>query len=366
MDFRDDLAGTEALRVAVVIPQHGAGGMFGPSCIAAARLAVDELNADGGVLGRALVPVFFDGAGPDDPSLDLLSEQVWAGRIHAVTGWHISSVRNSVMERIGGLVPYVYPALWEGGRHQVGLYCIGETPGQQVLPALDWFVQEAGVRRWFIAGNDYVWPRKTAAYAVSRARRAGIRIVGQRFMPLGTAEDDDRAAETIEAMLRAIARSRADAVLLLFIGLDGAVFNRAFAERGLDESVLRFGLAMDETVLMASGPDATGGLCTASSYFSSLASQAAADFRRRYDRLYGSQAPQLNMMAESTYESIQVLAHLATVARSVGVPSIEAVFRRGVHHEGPRGLVAMGDGGVRQPVRLGVANGLDFDVIGDI
>jgi urea transport system substrate-binding protein len=167
----------EAIDVALLIPLHGSAGIYGPSSELCARLAAEEINADGGVLGRPLRLRVVDASGPPARVAAVVYALVTEGEVDAVVGWHISAVRNAVAPRIAGLVPYVYTALYEGGERHPGVFMVGETPSRQLLPAMRWLRAEAGVRRWCIVGNDYIWPRGTAAaaklYAVRRRRPAG-------------------------------------------------------------------------------------------------------------------------------------------------------------------------------------------------
>ncbi len=100
-------------------------------------------------------------------------------------------MRNAVAPRIAGRVPYVYTALYEGGERHPGVFMVGETPSRQLLPAMSWLRAEHGVRRWCIVGNDYVWPRGTAAAARSYAPLCDGQICDEVFVPLGTTAFDD-------------------------------------------------------------------------------------------------------------------------------------------------------------------------------
>ena len=157
------------INVALVIPLHGSAGIFGPSCELCAELAVAEVNAADGVLGRELRLSVIDGSAHPRTVANEVGALAAAGLVDAVVGWHISAVRQAVAPRIAGLVPYVYTALYEGGENAPGVFLTGEVPSQQLLPAMRWLSREHGVRRWSIVGNDYVWPRSP------RTPRAGTR-----------------------------------------------------------------------------------------------------------------------------------------------------------------------------------------------
>ena len=178
------------LEVGVLIPLHGSAGIYGPSCKLCAEMAAAEINADGGVLGRPVRLRVVDASGPPPAVAREIGGLVDAGAIDAVVGWHISAVRTAVAPRIAGRVPYVYTALYEGGERSPGVFVVGETPTHQLLPAMQWLRREHGVRRWSIVGNDYVWPRGTAAAARRFAPLCDGEIRDEVFVPLGTSGFD--------------------------------------------------------------------------------------------------------------------------------------------------------------------------------
>src|SRR3954471_17821872 len=83
----------DVLSMALVIPLQGPAGIFGPSCESCAALAAQEINAEGGVLGRELNLVPVDGGRSPAEVATEVDALVSAGAVQAVTGWHISAVR---------------------------------------------------------------------------------------------------------------------------------------------------------------------------------------------------------------------------------------------------------------------------------
>lgn len=271
-----------AISVALVFPMQGAAGIFEPACELCARLAAEEINHAGGVLGKELRLLPVDGGAEPREIADRVEALVELGVVQGVTGWHISSVRQALAPRIAHRVPYVYTALYEGGEHTTGVFLTSETPDDQLRPAMRLLAGERRVRRWFVVGNDYVWPRRTARAARAYARESGGDICGQAYLPLGTHEFD--------AVLRRIEESRADAVLMLLVGSDAVRFNRAFAAAGLDQCCPRLSTLMDENMLMASGPTATADLYSTAGFFASLANQDTLDFHGQYAGRFGVEA----------------------------------------------------------------------------
>lgn len=345
------------IRIGVAIPLRGPGGIFAPSCEAVTELCLRSLN-DRGVLGRQVEVEVIDAGAPPAEVAAEISRLVGDGRIHALTGWHISSVRQHVAPETMGRIPYVYTSLYEGGEARDGVFCSGETPLHQIAPALRWLRDELGLRRWHLVGANYVWPRCSAAATLGFARELGLDIASRRFVPFGTAD--------FTPVVRHIERSpAADGVLLFLVGQDAVAFNRAFAAHGLDERLVRFSPLMEENMLLASGRRATRNLYVSAGYFRTLATAGSMDLVGQYAEMFGSDAPPLNNQAESCYEGIMVLAGLMRTAQCVELDCLLAAGD-GVGYDGPRGAVELRSGHLRQRIHLARADGYDFDVLASL
>jgi urea transport system substrate-binding protein len=332
-------ARSDELNVALVIPCSGTAGIFGPSCELSARLAAAELNTVGGAAGRAVRLIVVDGGVAPHEVATQTDRLITIGAVDAVVGWHISAVRQALTPRIRCRVPYVYTALYEGGERAPGVYLTGETPAKQLLPAMRLLAEGRGIRRWCVVGNDYVWPRVTAAAARRYARSCGTRVAAEMYVPLGTSD--------FSGVLRQIEHCGADAVLMLLVGGDAAQFNRAFTASGLHDRALRLSTLMDENMLLASGSDATRGLWAAAGYFETLATPQSLSFGARYASRFGVHAPPVGSPGESCYEGIHLLAALCQ-GRS--------------EFEGARGSLYVHGNHVDQPVYLAEATDLDFHI----
>ncbi|MGQ1838184.1 substrate-binding domain-containing protein [Kocuria turfanensis] len=341
------------VRIGLVIPLQGSTGIFGPSCEAVADTAVREINAEG-LLGRRVVLEVVDGGAPVPEITARVGRLLERGAIDALTGWHISAVREALAPLTAGRIPYAYTSLYEGGERRPGVFCTGETPEHQVGPALRWLRDRRGAHRWFIVGDDYVWPRVSARVTERFAHELDLELVGAAFVPLGTGD--------FSGTLDAVARSGADGVLLYLVGQDAVQFHRMFAARGLDDRLLRYTPLMEENMLLASGCEATRDLFVSASYFRSLATASALQLCTSYVADHGPDAPPLNEMAESCYEGLLMLRALAHRAGSFEVPRLMAAAQ-GFGYDGPRGAMTMARHRTDQPIHLAVPDGFDFEVI---
>ena len=214
--------------------------------------------------------------------------------------------------------------------------------------------EHLGVRRWHVVGANYVWPVRSLQKIAESAPGLRVEIVGTSLVPMGHGADPRLPA--------AVAASRCDAVLMLLVGQDAVDFNRAFARAGLAERITRYSPLMDESMLLASGPEATADLYCSASYFSTLTSAPAMDFLDRYVSARGPSAPSLNNMAQSCYQGIQTLAELARISGGTRVSDCDRVID-GLTFSGPRGEVRFVGNQAVQPVNLARADVFHFEVL---
>ena len=302
------------MKVGLLIPLQGASGLWGPSCEACARLAALELSAANGILGDAVELVLIDSGAAKPKIAHDLDAAMARESIAALVGMHTSDLRAFVKGRIPSDMPYIYTPLYEGHETAENVFAIGETPERLLEPGIAWLAEHRSVRRWFLIGNDYVWPRMMHGVASGLIGRQGGTVVGERYVPLGATDFDE--------VLRVVRSVQPDAVLVSVIGEDAVHFNRAFAEAGLARGILRFSTAVEENILYGIGADKTENMYLTAGYFAHVRSAANDGFRERYHGAFGDAPPMQNDIGQSCYEGVHFLATLANHARSMSAKTL--------------------------------------------
>ena len=334
-------------RIAIMVPMSGSAGIWGPSCISCAQLAAEEINRHRGIGDREVELVFLDADDSVvDNAVETIGDLVDDGSVSAVVGMHVSSVRQRLNEVLRGRIPYVYTPLYEGNERAPGCFAIGETPAEQLAPAIRRLADTLSVRRWALVGNDYVWPRASHRFAKNSIVEAGGQVVFETYVPFGLEEP----VELVEK----VAAAKPDIVLLSLIGQEAVEFNRVFGAMRLDRSIVRFSTAIEENVLLATGADGTRRLYGASAYFSSLRSDANLSFVERYRTLHGDQAPVLNALGQSIYEGMHFYAALKDGKRARRAPIV---------YRSARGGTYFGNDRKENPIYLARADGHLFSVV---
>lgn len=335
--------------IGLFVPMIGVAGIWGPSAIACATLAAEEINRKGGLRGREISFELFNASDEAQDLYQLTRDAVDEGRIDTIVGMHTSSVRRVVIEGCAGRIPYVYTALHEGGERSDSVFALGETPDRQLRPAIDLFAGKWKARRWMFIGNDYEWPHISHRLARRYVQDAGGEVLDERYYGFGQVDTD--------AVLQLIDDHKPDAVLLSLVGQDAIDFNRAFGQAGLGHNILRLSCAVEENMLLAIGEKNTHNLFASAGYFGALTDDANMGFKERYHQRFGQRAPTLNALGQSTYEGVHFAATLALQAsarHNAGAP---------VEYGGVRGIHWRSNDALRYPVHLARADGHFFKVI---
>lgn len=304
-DFRENgqFHASGVYRVALLIPLCGAAGIWAPSCISSAQVAVAELNKADGIDGRKVQLIMIDAAvEAAEPIEEIVNDLIDLGAIDAIVGMHLSAIRQRLSKVVRQRIPYIYTPLYEGGETTAGLFAIGETPKEQLGPAMMFMQKRFKPRKWALIGNDYVWPRSSHDYAKSCLRQMNVDLAMECYVPFGLSN--------MSGLVTQLEASGADAVLVSLVGQDAVMFNRTFGRRGLHKNIVRLSTALEENGLMACGRGNLERLFSVSSYFGSISNDENAAFKERYYGMHGDTAPALNALGQSTYEGLHYLAGL--------------------------------------------------------
>jgi urea transport system substrate-binding protein len=317
--------------------------------IDATILAIDEVNAAGGVLGRKLVPVVADGQSDPDVFAAEAESLLVRSRVAVLFGCWTSAARKAVrpvVERNGGLL--FYPVQYEGLEQSPAVVYLGHAPNQQLLPAVDFLVNERKAKRLFVVGSDYVFPRSAGAIIRDHvtARHAGAaEVVGEVYRPLG----DENWAKAVTRLVE----TRPDAVLNAINGSSNFAFYRDLRAKehllGVPHiPVLSVSITANELQVLKAA-DAAGDFL-AGTHFD--LPDRPNPFREAFRKRYGDDRPTTDMMA-AAYTGVHLWAAAANKVGSTDPVKVRAALG-GVSFDGPAGRVTIDPDTYHlwQPVRI--------------
>jgi urea transport system substrate-binding protein len=179
----------DTIKVGVLHSLSGTMAISEVSVKDAELLAIDQINKQGGVLGKKLVPVVEDGASDWPTFAEKAQKLISVNNVAAVFGGWTSASRKAmlpVFERNKSLL--YYPVQYEGLEQSPYIFYSGATTNQQIIPGLEYLKQEKGVHRLFLVGSDYVFPRTANKEIKAWAKANGVKILGEEYSPLGHTE----------------------------------------------------------------------------------------------------------------------------------------------------------------------------------
>jgi urea transport system substrate-binding protein len=309
-------------------------------------LAVKEINADGGVLGKKLDPVSQDGAS-DWPTFAEKAETLITGdRVAATFGCWTSASRKAVkpvFERHRSLL--FYPVQYEGLEQSPYIFYTGATTNQQIVPALD-YLRKQGLTRLYLVGSDYVFPRTANKIIRAYAKGNGMRVLGEDYAPLGSTE--------FSTIVNKVKESGADAVFNTLNGDSNVAFFKEYKSSGMSAKALPvLSVSIAEEEVKSIGAPYLDGQLTAWNYYQTTPGAANTAFVEAYQAAYGKDKPTSDPM-EAAYLSVHLWKAMAEKAGSFDVAKVKAAAD-GITFDAPEGRTTV-DGAtqhVHKTARIG-------------
>ena len=342
-------------KIGFFIALSGPASLFGPTQRACADLAAEKINKAGGVMGRPVKLIFTDAGGAPAETAKSAVRLMLEDKVDLFIGSHDSATREANIATIKAKTPYIYSPVYEGGECSPNVYCLGETPPQQAQPATEFLAKEKGAKTFYLIGDDYVWPRKVNEQVKKFVAEYGGKVVGEEYVPFGAPNKFEEAVTRIKA-------AKPDAVIATLVGADNVNFNRTFAGFGLDKTIARLSLLLEENTLMGVGAENSANLYSCMGYFANNPSDAAKAFKAEYMAKYGEKAPQLATIGADCYSALNLAKALFDKAGAADAKKLAAASE-GLVFATASGRVTMRGRQVDKDMYLAQCKGTEFEVI---
>ncbi len=295
-------------------------------------LAVEQINAEGGVLGKQLVPISEDGASDWPTFAEKAQKLISEDKVAATFGGWTSSSRKQMLPVFESNKQLLfYPVQYEGLEASPYIFYTGATTNQQIIPALD-YLKEQGVKTLYLVGSDYVFPRTANKEIAAYAAANGMEIVGEDYKPLGNTE--------FSAIVDNIKAVKPDAVFNTLNGDSNVAFWKQYKSAGLSPKttpVVSVSIAEEEVA--AIGPEYLKDQLVSWDYYQTTKNPENTAFVKAYQDKYGADKPTSDPM-EAAYTSMFLWKAMAEKAGSCNPEAIKAAAD-GVTFQAPEGLVTV-------------------------
>ncbi len=321
----------EPIKIGVPVGLSGANSVVAPSVVQSAQLAVEEINAKGGVLGRQLALEVADDASGAAGAQKAFDSLVFQKKVDVLISMETSAARNAALPIVArGKVPYIYTSFYEGKSCSPFMYVNAWVPEQQVPPIVDYFNKEKGAKKFFLIGSDYAFGRGMLAFTKAYIEKTGGKVVGEEYLPMDGSDWTSVISKLKSAAPDALITSTAG-------GAPNVTLTKQLRAAGV---ALPYGnLAVDEGTAKGMGTDAEG-IYLSASYVTGIDSAANKGFLAAMQKKFGADLKTPNDLSVPEYEAVYAYKAAAEKAGSTEQAKVLKALGE-VSVEGPRGKIEM-------------------------
>ncbi|CAH0529887.1 urea ABC transporter substrate-binding protein [Vibrio hippocampi] len=256
----------DTVKVGILHSVTGTMAISETGSVQAEKLAIEQINAMGGVLGRKIEYIQEDGAS-DWPTFAEKSKKLLVkDKAAAVFGCWTSASRKAVLpvfEQYNGML--YYPTFYEGLEQSPNVIYTGQEATQQIIAGIDWVTEAKGAKSFFLLGSDYIWPRTSNKIARKHIEKLGLKVVGEEYYPLGHTQ--------FNSVINKIKLKKPDVIYAIVVGGSNVAFYKQLKAAGIDmtkEKPLVLTISVTEDEILGIGGENIQGAYAAMKYFQSL------------------------------------------------------------------------------------------------
>jgi urea transport system substrate-binding protein len=324
-------AAQDAIKIGVPTGLSGANSVVAPSVIQSSELAVEEINAAGGVLGKKVeLEVADDGSGAAGAQ-KAADSLIFQKKVNALISMQTSAARNGMLPIVSrGRVPYIYTSLYEGRSCNRWLYADGPVPEQMVAPIVDHFMVSLNAKTFFLVGSDYAFGRGMLAFTKQYIEKKGGKVVADEYQPMD--------ATDWTAVISKMRSTNPDAVVMSTAGgAPNVTLQKQFKAAGLKSYVGN--LSVDEGTAKTMGADADG-IFISASFLTGIDTPANKKFMAAMEKKFGPKLLTPNDLSVPQYDAIYLYKAAVEKAGSTDPEKVIQALAE-VSFDGPRGKVQM-------------------------
>ena len=347
----------EAVKLGILHSLTGTIAIAEASIVDAEKMAIEEINAAGGVLGRKIEPVIEDGASDWPTFAEKTKKLLQRDKVAAIIGCYTSASRKAVLpalNQLNGLL--YYPTYYEGQEQDKAVIYTSQEATQSVIQAIEWMAKQQG-KTFFLVGSDYIYPRTCNKIAKPTIARVGGNVVGEEYAPLGHTE--------FSSIINKIKAAKADWIYSTVVGGSNVAFYKQLKAAGLDGAKQKLlSTVVSENEIEGIGRENAVGYFACMGYFQSQKNPQNEAFVKAFKTKYGVDRVIGDPM-QCAYNAVYLWKLAAEKAKSFDVPKVVAASS-GLEFDAPEGKIRIhaSNQHVAKKVRVGRARSDgQFDIV---
>ena len=272
----------DTVKVGILHSITGTMAISETGSVEAEMLAIEQINAAGGVLGRQIEIIQEDGASDWPTFAEKARKLLVQDNVAAVFGCWTSASRKAVLpvfENENGML--YYPTFYEGLEQSKNVIYTGQEATQQIIAGLDWIAEEKDAKTFYLVGSDYIWPRTSNKIARKHIEDVlGGTVVGEEYYPLGNTN--------FGSLINKIRLKKPDVVYSSIVGGSNVAWWKQLKAAGITsdrQTIMTISVTEDE--VLGIGGENMEGFYSAMKYFESLDNENNAAFVAAFKERWG-------------------------------------------------------------------------------
>jgi urea transport system substrate-binding protein len=329
----------DPIKIGVISPLTGAWTVYGRAHASGFELAVDEINAQGGILGRPVQIVLADSKTEPRIVVEQANRLIRQERVDFLAGTFSSAERNAaapVATQANKIL--LYPTFYEGQEKEYfpgvcnkNIFMFGPEPTQQAWPFMEYMMSNFG-KKFFLIGSDYVWPRVTNLVTKRKIKELGGEVLAEVYIPFNTPQYD--------SVLRDIRGSGASIIYHSLTGSDTVNFRQQFHAAGMSKHFTLWTVDDEEVVTSGLGPRVSAGTYVSFDYFMSIDHPNNTTFLAAFRKKFGP-AALMNTVGVAMYNAAHMAALAIEKTGEVGTDALREGLEDLTFDKAPQGAVTM-------------------------
>jgi urea transport system substrate-binding protein len=336
----------DTIKVGILHSLSGTMAISEVSVKDAEMLAIEEINASGGVLGKKIEPIIEDGASDWPKFAEKANKLLQNDHVATVFGCWTSASRKAVLpvfEANNGLL--WYPVQYEGMEASPNIFYTGAAPNQQIVPAVEWLLQNKG-KKFFLLGSDYVFPRTANKIIKAQLKAMGGELIAEEYTPLGHTD--------YSTIVNKIKAAKPDVVFNTLNGDSNVAFFKQLKDAGITaKDLTTCSVSVAEEEIRGIGAENIKGHLVSWNYYQTTDTPENTAFVKKYKEKYGE-----NRVTDDPIEAAYIQVYLwAEAVKKAGSTDVDKVKEaaKGLEYQAPEGLVKIEGENQHlwKPVRIG-------------
>ena len=336
----------DTIKVGILHSLSGTMAISEVSVKDAEMMAIEEINASGGLLGKKIEPIIEDGASDWPKFAEKAKKLLQNDKVATVFGCWTSASRKAVLpvfEANNGLL--WYPVQYEGMEASPNIFYTGAAPNQQIVPAVEWLLQNKG-KKFFLLGSDYVFPRTANKIIKAQLKAMGGELIAEEYTPLGHTD--------YSTIINKIKAAKPDVVFNTLNGDSNVAFFKQLKDAGItSKDLTTCSVSVAEEEIRGIGAENMKGHLVSWNYYQTTDTPENKEFVKKYKEKYGQ-----NRVTADPIEAAYIQVHLwAEAVKKAGTTDVDKVREaaKGLEYRAPEGLVKIEaeNQHLWKPVRIG-------------